>query len=218
MGVSHSKVWLMAELLILMIGLPLLLYWALPVKYMLPVIWTAGLYSYLILRQTSPELVRELWSCHSLTAANITPILKRFACCAVLLTLLTWLFAPTLLFGFVRTQPAFWLLIMIAYPLLSVIPQEIIFRSFFFARYKRLFTNQRLMILGSGLAFGFAHILFHNWVAPTLCVIGGLMFARSYHLHHSLLLVSIEHALYGNFLFTVGLGRYFYHGTVAAAL
>ncbi len=218
MRALHSKPWLMAELPILMIGLPMLLYYALPTKYLLPVIWSAGLYSYLVLRHTAPEVTRDLWSRHALIAANIVPMLKRFACCAALLTLLTRLFAPALLFSFVRTQPAFWLLVMVAYPLLSVIPQEIIFRSFFFARYKHLFTTPRLMILASGIAFGFAHILFHNWVAPLLCLLGGVMFARTYHQQRSLLLVSLEHALYGNFLFTLGLGRYFYHGTVAAAL
>ncbi|MEJ0010772.1 MAG: hypothetical protein WDN72_10060 [Alphaproteobacteria bacterium] len=32
----------------------------------------------------------------------------------------------------------------------------------------------------------------------------------------SLLLVAIEHALYGDFIFTVGLGHYFYEGAVHA--
>src|SRR5690606_19736697 len=130
--------------------------------------------------------------------------------------LLTWWLRPDLLFGFVREKPAFWLLVMFLYPLLSVIPQEIIFRSFFFERYRNLFTHPATMIVASGIAFGFAHILFHNWVAPLLCLIGGIMFATTYHRHRSLLLVAVEHALYGDFLFTLGLGRYFYHGTVAA--
>ena len=208
----------MCELIILMIGLPALLYAVLPVKYLLPVIWAAALYGYSITRYTLPDALREWWLRDALKAENIYPILRRFAISAALLTATTWWLAPELLFEFPRRNPAFWLLIMLLYPLLSVIPQEIIFRSFFFSRYQKLFSHPRAMILMSGVAFGLAHILFHNWVAPLLCLIGGMMFAQTYHRHRSLLLVAFEHALYGDFVFTLGLGRYFYHGSVAAAL
>ena len=36
--------------------------------------------------------------------------------------------------------------------------------------------------------------------------------ARRYQRTGSLLVVSIEHALYGITIFAIGLGRYFYHG------
>ena len=98
-------------------------------------------------------------------------------------------------------------------PLLSVVPQEIIFRRYLFTRFETIFTPA-MMVLVSGLGFGFAHVVFGNWVAPLLCAIGGIMFAQTYARTRSLALVSLEHALYGNFVFTVGLGRYFYHGAV----
>jgi len=40
----------------------------------------------------------------------------------------------------------------------------------------------------------------------------GWLFADTYRRSESLLAASIEHALYGGFLFTVGLGRHFYNG------
>jgi hypothetical protein len=46
------------------------------------------------------------------------------------------------------------------------------------------------------------------------CAIGGVFFARTYTARPSLALVVAEHALYGCFLFTLGLGHYFYHGAI----
>ena len=46
-----------------------------------------------------------------------------------------------------------------------------------------------------------SHIFVINWVAPLLGILGGLLFALTYSKTKSLLLVSFEHALYGNTLF-----------------
>ncbi|WP_423804206.1 hypothetical protein [Nitrosomonas nitrosa] len=48
-------------------------------------------------------------------------------------------------------------------------------------------------------------------MSVTFTFVGGIMFAYTYHRHRSLLLASIEHALYGCFVFTIGLGWFFYH-------
>ena len=58
----------------------------------------------------------------------------------------------------------------------------------------------------------------HNRAAIALATIGGLMFAATYERRRSTLLVSIEHGLYGDFIFTVGLGGLFYdvHRALAA--
>ena len=211
----HSKLWLVGEFLFLMVALPTLLYLLLPLKLLLPTIWLAALLCHMGYRRLMHHPFRTTWRGAAFQWAQVAPLLLRFALSAVLLTGATMLVHPDFLFSFVRTSPAFWLLVMVLYPLLSVVPQEIIFRSFFFARYGTLFTKPWMLVLASGLAFGFAHILFHNWVAPILCVIGGVMFAQTYQKHRSLMLVAFEHALYGDFLFTLGLGKYFYHGAVA---
>jgi membrane protease YdiL (CAAX protease family) len=69
------------------------------------------------------------------------------------------------------------------------------------------------MILASAVVFAFLHIVFRNWLAVALTFVGGLLFAASYAETGSLATSSFEHALYGCWLFTVGLGQYFYHGT-----
>jgi len=68
------------------------------------------------------------------------------------------------------------------------------------------------MIAASSLAFSFVHIIFGNWFAVGLCCLGGLLFSLTYQRSGSLLLASIDHAVFGNFIFTIGLGQFFHHG------
>lgn len=121
---------------------------------------------------------------------------------------------PSILFSMPRNKPSLWLMIMIFYPLVSVFPQEVIWRAFMFHRYTKLFPGRLAMILASAAAFGHAHIVFHNWLAVAMCVVGGLLFARTFDRSRSTLAAWIDHALYGCLVFTVGLGSYFYSGNV----
>jgi len=116
---------------------------------------------------------------------------------------------PQHLFILVRERPWLWLLIIVAYPVLSVVPQELVFRSFFLHRYRDILGSDSATVACSALAFGFAHLVLHNWVAVVLTLLGGLLFARTYWKTRSLPAVAWEHALYGVSLFTVGLGHHF---------
>ena len=138
-----------------------------------------------------------------------------FLPCSVSLLIATAVFRPELLFAFPRNNTITWLLVMVLYPLLSVYPQEIIFRTFFFHRYHLLFPNDLSKIVVSGLCFGLAHLFFANWIAPVLSTLGGLIFARTYARSYSTIVVSLEHGLWGNILFTIGLGWYFYAGSIS---
>jgi len=138
-------------------------------------------------------------------------LLLRFVLCGVVLTALTRWFFPGLFLSLPRLHPVFWVVIMVLYPLLSVWPQEVIFRRFLFHRYTKIF-GPRGVVAASALAFGFAHIIFLNWIAVSLTTAGGVMFARNYARERSLWLVCLEHALYGCLVFTIGLGRFFYTG------
>ena len=152
------------------------------------------------------------WNAAGLNRANIKAIFLRYLPFAAFLWLFTWLVIPEHLFSLPRERPLVWVLVMILYPLLSVVPQEIIFRSFFFRRYAPWLQSEKAMIIASALAFGWLHIILQNWVAITFSAFGGLLFADTYRKKHSLALVCFEHALYGCTLFTLGLGYYFYHG------
>lgn len=143
-------------------------------------------------------------------SANYLPVLARFALCGSVLTLLTWALAPSLFLSLPRQRPLLWALIMLLYPLLSVWPQEIIFRRFLFHRYEAVFG--RWTIAASALAFGYAHIIFLNPIAVLLTLAGGWLFARDYAQSRSLLMACLEHSLFGCLVFTIGLGSYFYTG------
>ena len=124
--------------------------------------------------------------------------------------LAVWVWMPERLFALVRARPGLWRMIMVLYPVFSVYPQEVIFRAFFFHRYASLFGSGWGMILASGLCFGWAHLMFNHWLSVGLSAAGGVLFAWTYARTRSTLLAAFEHALWGDFLFTIGLGAFFY--------
>lgn len=72
------------------------------------------------------------------------------------------------------------------------------------------------MVIMSAIVFAYAHMLFINPIAPTFSFVAGLLFAVTYLKTKSLALVTVEHALYGNAIFVIGLGYYFYSGAVGS--
>jgi CAAX protease family protein len=112
---------------------------------------------------------------------------------------------PQGMFLLPRSRPAVWLAVLIVYPVYSVYLQEVMYRTFFFHRYADLFRSPRLAIIANALLFGWAHVVAHNFLAVLLTALGGLLLASSYQRTRSTLLVAVEHALYGDFLFTVGM-------------
>ena len=127
---------------------------------------------------------------------------------------LLWLLKPDALFSLAGQQPKLWLLIMVAYPLASVWPQELIYRAYFFARYRPLFGGGRGLVLASASVFAFGHVVFHNWPAVALTFCGGWLFGQTYRRTDSLLAVAVEHTLYGCAIFTIGYGQFFFDGTM----
>lgn len=102
------------------------------------------------------------------------------------------------------------LLAIIAYPVFSSLPQEIIYRKFFYFRYSDLIRNKYLLIVLNALLFSFAHIYFLNYVALVLTLLGGIVFSLTYFKSKSLLFVSIEHSIYGLALLCSSMNQFFY--------
>lgn len=137
-------------------------------------------------------------------------ILKRFAATAILLTAYLLIFEPQNLLIIPKERPLLWAAIMVFYPLWSALPQELIFRVFFFHRYRQVITQQTAMVVINALLFAYMHIIFNNWIALAGSFVVGLFWAHTYLRTQSLLTVTAEHAIYGNFIYTIGLGHYFY--------
>lgn len=132
--------------------------------------------------------------------------LLKFIGIALLTTLYMWLVDKNNLFTVVIHKPKMWIIILFIYSLLSVYPQELIYRTFFFKRYKTLFSNGKLFLFVNAIVFSLGHIFFKNALVIVLTFLGGILFALTYNKTKSTLLVSIEHAIYGSWLFTVGMG------------
>jgi len=143
-------------------------------------------------------------------------LLLRVAVAALILFALTWFVWNDLFLRLPRQRPHLWMLVMMLYPLLSVVPQEFLFRIYFMQRYRPLFGEGALMLWVNALVFGWAHIFFLNPIAPLLSVIAGLLLADTWRRTRSLRAVWLEHALYGQIVFTCGLGWFFFHGSVWA--
>jgi membrane protease YdiL (CAAX protease family) len=116
---------------------------------------------------------------------------------------------PERLFSLPRERPWTWALLLGVYPLLSVVPQELLFRVFFFHRYGALWTAPTTRILASAAVFGLAHVVYGNGPAIVLSTLGGIFFAWTFVRTGCLWLVVVEHSLYGVLLFTLGLGNFF---------
>jgi membrane protease YdiL (CAAX protease family) len=201
---------LAVEFLVLLVALPLGYLFS-PVRFpALPLLWlVAGYALWQLLRD--PHFCRSrLWNA-SQFPGSMSAILALFALGALALWLAVRRFAPQLEWSLVRGHPAFWAVMMVAYPVVSVYPQGLLYRAFFFERYARLFPGKWAMIVASAAAFAFLHIIFRNSLAVALTFAGGLLFAVRYAKTGSLATSSFEHALYGCWLFTVGLGQYFFH-------
>ena len=110
------------------------------------------------------------------------------------------------LFNVIINKPKLWILILFIYSLFSVYPQELIYRTFFFKRYLDLFNNKSFLMFINAVVFSLGHIFFKNALVIVLTFLGGLLFAITYNKTKSTLLVSIEHAIYGCWLFTIGMG------------
>ena len=205
---------LAVEFLLLCICLPSVIIVFKLAPFMFFFLWSAALYCFFILRFRHHEHFRTLWKWEAVTWENMKPILIRFVFASIGMLAFIYLVDPERMFAFVKERPQIIPLLLVMYPLLSALPQEFIFCSFFFERYKKFFPTDKIMIFASALVFAYAHVLYINPVAPSLSFIAGIIFAMTYAKTKSLALVTIEHGLYGNVLFLVGLGWYFYGGAV----
>jgi membrane protease YdiL (CAAX protease family) len=172
-------------------------------------LWIIGLYAIFLMRRSDGFSWRAMWRGKGWPMAQREIALLRFVLATLGIILLTCVIAPQKLFSFPLQRPVFWLLVMVLYPVLSVVPQEFVFRAFFFRRYEPLFKRPALMVAISAFIFGYVHTVFHNPVSPILSAIAGAIFGYSYLQHRSLKWAAIEHAAYGCMVFTVGLGSYF---------
>lgn len=127
----------------------------------------------------------------------------------VLLVWFTWWIFPDLLLYYPREDFEDYLITFILYPFASVIPQELVYRVYFFHRYRNIVPEKYLLMLSNAVIFGLTHWIYGNWVAPIATFLVSWIFIFNYLKSKSLLNVSLEHYFYGLVMFTIGFGYYF---------
>ncbi|CAM2069873.1 CPBP family intramembrane metalloprotease [Sulfidibacter corallicola] len=199
----------------------IIIFWILPLLYVmgwlpLPVIPTLLIVTvlcFIVLYRDEGFNLRRLWRPAALRKVAL-PLFGFFAMSAIGLALVVWLWERDQFFHLPAHKPYIYLTLMFFYPVFSVYPQELVYRAFFFRRYRHIFPSKTMLVWMSALAFGWMHIVFENVWAVALTLVGGYLFARTYLRTRSLFCVGLEHSLYGCFIFTVGLGRYFFSGSL----
>lgn len=177
----------------------------------IPLLLVGAIATYLYLRRQAGFERRDLTRAAAVPGA-LPAILAGWAVAAVVGVVALAAIQPEQLFDLPREEPLIWGLVVVFYPLLSVYPQELIYRAFLLHRYAPLLGTGAGAAAASAAAFGFAHVIFGNVLSVLLTLAGGWIFARRYQKTRSLLAVSVEHALYGVLAFTIGFGDLFYHG------
>ncbi|MEM9470291.1 MAG: CPBP family intramembrane glutamic endopeptidase, partial [Pseudomonadota bacterium] len=204
------------EFLLLCLVLPGFIIWGGHGQFMFAFLWAATLYCSLIYRFKFFKNWKTLFGLEAVTWENLKPILFRFSWSMALVIIFTYFYSPDRFFALPRERPEIIPAILFIYPLISALPQEFIFCRYFFKRYELFFGSGKVMILASAVIFAFAHVLFINWIAPVFSFLAGLIFAQTYMKTKSLTLVTIEHGLYGAAIFMIGLGYYFYSGSISS--
>lgn len=201
-----------AEFALLFLAGPLILAFALPAVWIWPALGIISLIGIALLAFTPAFRWQSLFDWRGLPSLKFF-LVWALALFAAMVILTVWL-RPYSLFQLPRNQPDTWLSIMILYPFVSALPQELVYRALFFTRYRTLFPSGPVLVIANASCFSLAHLFYGNWPAVILSAFGGLLFAWIYHTRNSFLAAWLLHAWAGQVLFTCGLGILFYSGAV----
>lgn len=208
------------EMVLLYCGAPLLLTyvlytWRVPLFFSLQPILFALLV--VMVADKGFSLRKELL--HGFPLRALWQMLALFTVLGTAITLFTYYQLPDLFLSFPRQRYERWVMVMTLYPLLSIVAQELAYRTFFFHRYGALFNgNLALACAVNAVLFGIGHIMLGNMIGVFGSAALGALLAYRYAQTKSFWAVWLEHTLYGNLIFTLGLGKYFYSGAALAGL
>ena len=204
-----KRLWLAMEFTLLFFGVPLLIVFGTSIIHPSMLILPLLVLIFVLLRFTTDFRFRELIS-FRVSRRSLFKNGLIVAGISLALLLGVWIFDPEDLFNLPRSNIRIWILLSVFYPLFSATGQEIIYRTFLFHRYAKLFGSEFNLIIASGVAFSFVHIVYFSWLSIILTLLAGLYFAYEYSKTRSVLFTSILHGILGDVVFAVGLGQYFW--------
>ena len=145
------------ELFLLFIAVPGILATSLPVYAKITTVVLALLYVLFISYSTLHNKGFKI----TYKKPSITYVIRVSVVSVLLLVLgitLVQFINPELLFVVVKQKPFLWVTILFVYAFLSVIPQELIYRRFFYRRYQSLFKNKKLFAIINVICFSWCHL------------------------------------------------------------
>ena len=155
-----------------------------------------------------PDLVRGLRQIEG------RAVLAMAAVTAVAAAIVLRLTAPQDALILVREHPLLLAMIVLLYPPISALPQEIVFRSLFFRRYGPILPPVRWAIVLNAALFSLAHLMYWNWIVSAMTFFGGIAFAWAYELRRNFPMAVVLHCVAGWIVFASGLGIFFYSGNI----
>ncbi len=210
MRISYYKIFLWAELIGLFLILPPLL-GILPIGFRIPILLTALVY--LLLHNARSLPYKQIWhlpknpTLWGLTLTSCAIIILAAAVYSYLDPNVTWLALPKL-------RPQLWLLIMLLYPLLSVLPQELIWRYHLLETMQLIIPHKIMRMVISSVCFGWMHVIYGNFFAIfSTIALGWILCLIYYQGNKSIWPIWLIHAIAGQVAFTFGIGAYFYGGS-----
>jgi hypothetical protein len=209
------RLWLAVEAIALYGGLPVLFDYAVRRGYrrvLFPSLWLLAGIAALALRADGSFDGGRLWSL-DIDPGYARVLVVRAVLAVAVLAVLSYRSMPEAFLTLPRRMPGFWVILAVAYPIVSVLPQGFLWRVFFVQRYGPLLGHEAGMLVAGTVAFAFAHLAFRSPTAIVLTGLGGALFLHAYLVTGSMLVSSAEHALYGIAAFTFGVGRELYLGT-----
>lgn len=194
-----------SELILLFVVVPVLLVVEIPIPVKVALVAGGFVYCiWVLLKEQGLSILKKV---SFPIKDNWKDILLKFSFIITATTIFMLIEDPQHLFAVIKQKPLLWMGVSIGYSLFSVYPQELMYRTFFFHRYRDLVGNKYLFIFLNAALFSLAHLMFKNKLVILITFLGGILFAFSYNKSKSLLLVTLEHAIYGSWLFTVGMGE-----------
>lgn len=207
---SESQLW--GEFLFFFVAAPLAIAAFLPATVMFTALFVVTAIGVVLLHVTDGFHWRDLrrgW--HEISVAKVA----KFSAAMFLLCLAVILiFAPDEMFNILYREPMLMVMIFLLYPLVSALPQEIVYRPLFFRRYGAILPPGQGAIVMNAALFSFAHLMYWSWIVAAMTFAGGLVFAWAYEKQRNFPLAVILHGIAGNLIFFTGLGIYFYSGNV----
>ena len=186
---------------------------AVPPDWLFPVLGAFSLVSILLLIATPGFRLRNLAA--GWLRVSLPLILGVAAATAALGSVIVLATAPEAFLMLPRRNPGLMLFIAALYPILSALPQELIYRALFFGRYGVILPRSAgsAVVLNAAI-FSFAHLMYWSWIVLGMTFAGGLIFGWSYRVRRSFPEAVVVHSVSGIVLFALGMGLYFYSGNV----